>query len=76
MWGKADELKLSVVMGLRKGLSLVRGMRRSLTEEQQHTVAEAIVQHLGQNNWKIEQGPALEGHGPHLMSKRPDHRGD
>jgi hypothetical protein len=63
-------------MGLRKGLSLVRGMHRSLTEDQQHTVAQAIVEHLGQNNWKIEQGTAQEGHGPHLMSKRQDHRSE
>jgi hypothetical protein len=40
-----------------------------LTEGEQH--AEAIVEHLEKDNWNIEQGPALEGHGPHLMSKRP-----
>jgi hypothetical protein len=39
MWGKAGELRLSVVMRLRKGLSLIRGMRRSLTEEEQHKIA-------------------------------------
>jgi hypothetical protein len=27
MWSKGDDLRLSVVMGLRKGLSLIRGMR-------------------------------------------------
>jgi hypothetical protein len=69
MWGKADELRLSGLMGLRKGLSLVRGMRRSLTEDEQHKIAGAIVEHLEQSNWKIEQGPSREGHGPHLMSK-------
>jgi hypothetical protein len=69
MWGKADELRLSVVMGLRKGLSLIRGMRRSLTEDEQHKLADAIVVHLEQSNWKIEHGPAQEGHGPHLLSK-------
>ncbi len=69
MWGKADEPRLSVVMGLRKGLSLVRGRRRSLTEDEQHKVAAAIVEHLEQSNWKVEQGPTREGHGPHLMSK-------
>jgi hypothetical protein len=69
MWGKADELRLSVVMGLRKGLSLIRGLRRSLTEDEQRRIAGAIVDHLEQSNWKIEQGPAREGHGPHLMSK-------
>jgi hypothetical protein len=35
MWGKADDLRLGVVMGLRKGLKLIRGMRRSLTEDEQ-----------------------------------------
>jgi hypothetical protein len=75
MWGKADELRLSVLMGLRKGLSLIRGMRRSLTDDKQHKVAEAIVDHLESTNWKIVRGPALEGHGPHLMSKsRADNR--
>jgi hypothetical protein len=69
MRGKADELRLSVIMGLRKGLSLIRGMRRSLTEDEQHKIAGAIVEHLEQSNWKIEQKPTREGHGPHLMSK-------
>jgi hypothetical protein len=69
MWGKADELRLSVVMGLRRGLSLIRGMRRSLSEDEQHKIADAIVVHLEQSNWKIEHGPPTEGHGPHLMSK-------
>ena len=69
MWTKADKLRLSVVMGLRAGLKLIRGMRRSLTEEQQHVVAREIVDHLESTNWKIEQGVPRQGHGPHLMSK-------
>ena len=69
MWGKADELRLGVLMGLRNGLSLIRGMRRSLTDDEQHKVANAIVEHLENHNWKIERGPPREGHGPHLMSK-------
>lgn len=72
MWNDADSLRLSIVMGLRKGLQLVRGMRRALTEDQQHTVAEAIAKHLRATNWKIEQGPPPEGHGPHLMAKPPE----
>jgi hypothetical protein len=67
MWTKADELRFSVVMGLRKGLKLCRGMRRSLTEDEQHKVAGAIVEHLEAHNWKNEQGPMPEGHGPGLM---------
>jgi hypothetical protein len=69
MGTKADDLRLSVVVGLRVGLKLIRGMRRSLTEEQQHIVVRKIVDHLQSSNWRIEQGPPREGHGPHLMSK-------
>ena len=69
MWTRTDELRLSIVMGLRKGLSLIRGMRRALTEDEQGKVATRIVEHLESNNWKIDQCPAREGHGPHLMSK-------
>jgi len=69
MWSKADDLRLSVVMGLRKGLSLIRGMRRSLTEDEQHKVSTAVVEHLESTNWKIERGPMRGGHGPSLMSK-------
>jgi hypothetical protein len=63
MWTKADDLRLSVLMGLRKGLSLVRGMRRSLTDDEQQKVAGAIVEHLERSNWRIEQGPMPEGMG-------------
>jgi hypothetical protein len=54
MWSKADELRLSNVMGLRDGLRLIRGMRRALTEEEeQHKIAGKIVEHLESTNWKI-----------------------
>jgi hypothetical protein len=69
MWSKAQDLRLSVIMGLRKGQSLVRGMRRSLTEDEQRKVAQPIVDLLETHNWKIEHGPPQEGHGPHLMLK-------
>jgi hypothetical protein len=36
---------------------------------EQHKIADAIVAHLEQSNWKIGHGPAAEGHGPHLMPK-------
>jgi hypothetical protein len=42
-------------------------MRRSLTEEEQHKVADAIVKHLESSNYKIVQGPPLQGHGTSLM---------
>jgi hypothetical protein len=68
MWSKADDLRLSVVMGLRRGLGLCRGMRRSLAEDEQHKVAGAIIEQLLRSNWKIEQGPMPEGHS-RLMGK-------
>jgi hypothetical protein len=69
MWTTADDLRLSVLMGLRRGLKLRRGMRRALTEDEQHVVAGAVVEHLETHNWKIEQGPVREGHGPGLMGR-------
>jgi hypothetical protein len=68
MWGKSDDLPLSVLMGLRRGLSLVRGMRRALTDDEQHKVAGAIVEYLERSNRRIEQGPMPEGHS-RLMGK-------
>jgi hypothetical protein len=38
-------------------------MRRSLTEDEQHKVADAIVKHLESSNYKIVQGPPLRGLG-------------
>jgi hypothetical protein len=75
MWTKADALRLTIVMGLPKGLSLIRGMRRSLTEDDQHKVADAIAEQLARANWKIEQGEPLEGHGHHLMPRKQPNPG-
>jgi hypothetical protein len=62
-WTITRELVLSIVIGLRKGLGLCRGMRRSLTEEQQFRVAEEIAAQLKLSNYQVEKGPRLEGHG-------------
>ena len=67
MWTRDDDLRLSIVMGLRAGLKLIRGMRRTLTEEEQHKIAHDVAEHLRKNNWKIERGPGLEGHGQYLI---------
>ncbi len=53
-------------MGLRKGFRLIRGMRRALSEDEQHKV---VVEHFETHNWKIEHGPPAEGHGQRLMPK-------
>ena len=42
MWGRVKSLRFDVMMGLRKGLALIRGMRRSLTEDEQQRVAGAM----------------------------------
>jgi hypothetical protein len=60
MWKTPTERKdfvFMVRMGLRKGLSLIRGMKKSLTEDQQQHIAETIVHEIETTNWKIEQGP-------------------
>jgi hypothetical protein len=62
MWSKAESLRFSVKLGLRKGLKLIRGMRRALTDDEQDRVARVIVEDLERGNWKIEQGPEPEGH--------------
>jgi hypothetical protein len=67
MWSTADDVRFSVTLGLRKGLKLVRGMRRALTEDEQTKVTRAIVDHLELSNWNFEHGPPREGHGPRIM---------
>jgi hypothetical protein len=49
-------------MGLRKGLSMIRGMRRALTEEEQDRVAGEIAANL-RHGWKIEPVPPQVGGG-------------
>jgi hypothetical protein len=70
MWSTAEDLRFCVKMGLRKGLARIRGMRRSLTDDEQDTIAKEIVEHLALSNWKIEAGPPLGGHGPGLMPRK------
>jgi len=73
---REDDLRLSIRMGLTKGLRLIRGMRRQLSEDERTRVAETIREQLMLSNWKIEKGPpigaiasspaarAVEVHGP------------
>jgi hypothetical protein len=64
-------LVFNVLMGLRKGLSLIPtrlsppsrsaasrqgGIRRLLTDEQEKLIAETIVRELEASNWKITRG--------------------
>ena len=71
-WSTADEFRFAFRMGLQKGLSLVRGMRRSLTEEEQKRVAGEIAAEL-QHGWKIEPTPPQVGGGySHFAKKKTD----
>jgi hypothetical protein len=63
IWSKHESLQFTVKLGLRKGLALLRGMRRALTEDEQDRVASAIVEHLELSNRKIEESPLQPGHG-------------
>ncbi len=57
-----DDLRLSIRMGLTKGLRLVRGLRRQLDEEDRNRIAEAIREHLALAGWRIEPGAGIGGH--------------
>jgi hypothetical protein len=71
MWSKRETLQFTIKLGLRKGLALIRGMRRSLSDAKQDRVAGAIVEHLELSNWTIEEGPPLPGRGtkPEMKSR-------
>ncbi len=62
-WSPQDDLRLTIKIGLRKGLKLVHGMRRALSDPEQDRVATAIAEHLKLANYKVEPGPPLTGHG-------------
>jgi hypothetical protein len=67
MWTTAQDLRFSVKMGLRKGLARIRRLRRTLTDDEQETVAKEIVEHLELCSWKIEPGEPLRGHGSNFI---------
>jgi hypothetical protein len=62
MWSTREAMVFSVKLGLRRGLKLIRGMRRALADNEREVIAEAIVDDLERGNWKIEQGPDRQGH--------------
>ena len=71
-WTIRDDLRLTIRMGLTRGLRLVHGMRRKLTEEERNRVADAIVDQVLRSNYKIEVGDPMEGHGPNLTPPHHD----
>lgn len=66
-WTIRDDLRLTIRIGLTRGLSLVHGMRRKLAEEERNRVADAIIEQVLLSNYEITQGKPRDGHGSHLM---------
>jgi hypothetical protein len=60
-WTNDEELRLSLRSGIREGFDLIRGTRRSLTADQERVIADAVVKHLEQGNWRVDRGPPSEG---------------
>jgi hypothetical protein len=50
MWTERRDRVLSFKMALRSALRVIRGMRKSLTDEQQDRVAEMMVEDLPRQN--------------------------
>jgi hypothetical protein len=50
MWTPRQLLQFSVKLGLRKGLKLIRGARRTFNEDEQDKIAGAIVEDLERSN--------------------------
>jgi hypothetical protein len=59
-WTIRDDLRLTIRMGLTRGLRLVYFMRRKLSEEERNRVADAIVEQVLRSNYKIEVGQPMK----------------
>lgn len=62
-WTSRDDLRLTIRMGLTRGLTRVRGMRRQLSEEERDRIADAIIDQLDLSNYSVEPRPPVAGHG-------------
>jgi hypothetical protein len=52
-WTDDDEMRLVLMLGLRKGLAAVRGARRAFNEDEQKRIAGEILDHLRLSNYRI-----------------------
>lgn len=60
-WSLEDHLAFDIGFALPR--APVRGLRRSLTEEDRRTIAKSIVQHLRLCGWEFGLGRQAIGHG-------------
>jgi len=56
-WSDDHELRLVIMLGLRKGLASVHGARRTFTEDEQKRIAAHILDHLRLSNYTFVPGP-------------------
>ncbi len=61
-WTDDDELRLAIMLGLRKGLAAIRGARRAFSEDEQKRIAAEILDHLRLSNYTISPGRPRRGH--------------
>jgi hypothetical protein len=62
-WTIRDDLRLTTKMGLTRGLTLVHGMRRQLSEEERNRIAAVIVDQVLRSNYRIEVGEPMSATG-------------
>ena len=55
-WTDDDELRLVIMLGLRKGFALVAGACRKFNEDEQRRIARAILDRLRLSNYTITPG--------------------
>jgi hypothetical protein len=63
------ELILAIVMGLRRGMKIVRGLRKQVTEPDEFSIASHIADQLAVSNYRIERGPPVPGHAIRPLAK-------
>ena len=69
-WTDDDELRLAIMLGLRKGLATIRGARRAFSEDEQKRIAAEILDHLRLSNYTISSGRPRRGHSSLMPPRR------
>jgi len=69
-WTEDDELRLVIMLGLRKGFAVVRGARRAFNEDEQKRIAGEILAHLRLANYTITLGRSAAGHSGLMPPRR------
>jgi hypothetical protein len=73
-WTVDDELRLAIRLGFQKGLKRVSA-KRAFSEDERHTIAAEILDHLRLSNYHITPGTPRGGHSA-LMPRPPGENAD